>query len=103
MSDDQDEYTSDLMQQISSLKGRISKMASYRSDGSLNSHSLEVAQKIEDLFAQHHAGGRIQRLAKIQILVREAIREALTGERDWKSSSDFKNQQTPSLGGPHDS
>jgi hypothetical protein len=38
-----------------------------------DSIALDTARKIEDLFAQHHPGGRGQRLAKIQVLVREAI------------------------------
>lgn len=35
--------------------------------------SLETAKLIEDQFAQHHKGGRTQRLAIIQTLVRTAI------------------------------
>jgi hypothetical protein len=44
--------------------------------------ALNVAQKIEDLFCQHHIGGRMQRLAKIQCLLigaMEAEMNSFTG------------------------
>lgn len=38
--------------------------------------SLEAAKKIEDIFCAHHSGGRTQRLARIQVVILEAIEEA---------------------------
>lgn len=43
--------------------------------------ALDAARQIEDLFTQHHAGGRTQRLAEIQRVVRWAIYEAVVGDR----------------------
>jgi hypothetical protein len=41
----------------------------HRSD----STALETALLIEDYFAQHHVGGRMQRLAKVQCAIKRAI------------------------------
>jgi hypothetical protein len=42
-----------------------------------DSITLDTAITIEDLFAQHHVGGRTQRLAKIQVAVKLAIEKSL--------------------------
>ena len=38
--------------------------------------ALDAAQQIEDLFAQHHAGGRSQRFASIQRIIRAGLEQA---------------------------
>jgi hypothetical protein len=66
-------------QEASELKDRIRKMVITR--GGVDTVALEIAQRIEDLFAQHHPGGVVQRRAKAQVLIGNAIREALTGTK----------------------
>jgi hypothetical protein len=45
----------------------------YPADSVKDSIALRTAHAIEDLFAQHHEGGRTQRLAKMQVLIRDAM------------------------------
>lgn len=82
--DDDGEHLSNLYQRINALEGQVSKMTLPRSEGGLNELSLRVATLIEDVLIQSHES-RSQRLAKMQIIVREAIREALIGERKWNA------------------
>jgi hypothetical protein len=71
------------VQRIGELEGLVNNMQVALGEGSLDEKALEVARQIEDLFVQSHPGGRSQRLAKIQVLVRETVRVATTGQRRW--------------------
>jgi len=82
-----DEERANLHQRIGHLEDQVSKMTKWRDDGELNALALRVARLIEDLYAQNHKGGRDMRLAKSQAIVREAVREALTGSRAWDTWS----------------
>jgi len=44
----------------------------------LDAIALDCAHKIEDEFAKGHLGGAAQRTARIQLLVREAIKQFVT-------------------------
>lgn len=44
-------------------------------EGGFNSEALDVAHQIEDIFAHHHKGGRAQRLARIQVIIRDAMQK----------------------------
>lgn len=77
------EERANLHQRIDALERQVENMTVRLSDGGLNALSLRVAHLVEDQFAQHHPGGRTQRLAKIQIIIREALREIATGEKRW--------------------
>jgi hypothetical protein len=83
-------------QRIESLEARVEKLLVPLSEGGLNTLSLSVARLVDDEFAKHHEGGRTQRLAKIQVIVREAIREATTGERAWDAWSPGSPAPAPS-------
>lgn len=77
------EERANLHKRIGALETQVEKMTVRLSDGGLNVLSLRVAHLVEDQFAQHHPGGRTQRLAKIQVIIREALREIATGEKQW--------------------
>ncbi len=77
------EENTNLRQHIDTLKQRHELMVKPRTEEGLNALALRVALLIEDEYAKGHQGGRPQRLAKMQVIAREAIREALTGERKW--------------------
>lgn len=72
-------------QRLNDAERRIEKMTVPLTETGLNDLSLSVAKLIEDEFVKPHVGGRAQRLAKVQIIVREALREAVSGERAWDS------------------
>ena len=95
-----DETILALHQKIGALEKQVSLMQVHRDDGELNACSLSVAQLIEDQFAMHHVGGRAQRLAKCQIIVREAFREMLIGERDWRAWRAWKQSFAPHIEEP---
>lgn len=80
-----EEERSGYQQRIAALETRIEKMTIGRTDAGLNVLSLQAATQIEDQFAMHHPGGRNQRLAKCQLIIREAMREIIQGEKDWRS------------------
>lgn len=69
--------------EVNDLRRRIEKMAVALTAHGLDAISLRVAHLVEDQFAQHHSGGRTQRLAKIQMIIRAAIQDATLGERPW--------------------
>lgn len=77
------EENMNLRQHIDTLKQRHELMVKPRTEEGINALALRVALLIEDEYAKGHQGGRSQRLAKMQVIAREAIREALTGERKW--------------------
>lgn len=81
----------DLHQRIGQLETENAAMRRPRTDEGLNAVSLQSAQKIEDLFAEGHIGGRTQRLAKVQVVVRETIRTALHGAAHWNAFSGGNN------------
>lgn len=84
MSDHWDEegYT---RQALAAARNRIERLVTPLTRSGLNDVSLRVALAVEDLFAQDHRGGRTQRLAKVQILIRSAIEMATQGEADWNA------------------
>ena len=82
MTDEEGEERANLYQRINALESLVSKMTKHRTNGGLNQLSLSAAYLVEDQFAGGH-DSRSQRLAKVQIIIREAIRETLTGERKW--------------------
>ncbi len=92
---DTDETITALYQQIGALEKKVRLMQVGRDDGDLNACALSVARLIEDQFAMHHPGGQPQRLAKCQIIVREAVREILTGERDWRAWRSWEQSFKP--------
>ena len=94
---DADETIMALHQQISDLEKKVRLMQVGREDGSLDSCSLSVAELIEDQFAKHHPGGRGQRLAKCQVIVREAFREMLVGERKFDAWREWKQSFAPTI------
>lgn len=77
------EERSNLHQRINAAERRVENMQVRLSDSGLDTLSLRCAELVEDQFAQHHRGGRTQRLAKVQLIIREALREIATGERAW--------------------
>lgn len=79
--EDQEDYITGLRQNVNSLKRQCDSMQEKRGENGLNQLSLIVAGLVEDQFAMSHAGGRAQRQAKIQVIIREAMRDMLTGER----------------------
>jgi hypothetical protein len=92
------EERANLHQRIGALEIENEQMRRHRSDDGLNAISLQVARKIEDIFAEGHAGGRSQRLARVQIAVRETVRVALQGSEYWRASSDARNAHEPEEG-----
>ena len=80
---DFDEERANLYQLIAAADARIEQMLIWRDESELNNLSLRVAHLIEDEYAKHHDGGRSQRIAKTQLIVREAVRECLIGSRQW--------------------
>lgn len=88
--DDWDEQRAYFHQQVGDLQARVDRMTRAFTDEGLNSIALDVALAVEDLFAQHHDGGRTQRLAKMQVIVREAMRANLSGRTDWRASPDIQ-------------
>lgn len=84
-----------LQQEVASLRVRLDTMEKHRTEDGLNALALRVALLIEDEYAKSHRGGRTQRLAKSQVIAREAIREALIGERKWDAWWPKSNCNTP--------
>lgn len=84
-----------LHQRIDALERENATMKMMRTDGGLNRAALDAALRIEDLFCQDHIGGRTQRLARVQILVRETMRMMLTGSEIWSAGTDLRNATTP--------
>lgn len=80
---DMDDDYANMQQRINELESLLDRMQLSRLEGGLNTIALEVAQQVEDLFAQHHEGGRGQRLARVQVTIREAMRANLTGKVKW--------------------
>lgn len=93
MSDMDGEERANLHQRIAELENQAARMTKAHTDGGLNSIALDVAILIEDLFAQHHDGGRTQRLARMQIIIREAMRANLTGRVSWEYPNSVQNAQ----------
>lgn len=73
------------IQRIGELEQKVKVMTVSRTEGGMDTASLHVARLVEDEYAKHHDGGRTQRLAKTQVIIREAMREMLTGERAWNA------------------
>lgn len=82
------EYASEawqqLRQRIGELEQQVKNMQVVLDEESLNVVSLKTAEAIEDLFIEHR-GGRTQRLAHLQIMIRETIRMATTGQHAWNA------------------
>lgn len=78
-----DEERANLHQRIGELEGLVARMEVAHTEDGLNAISLKCAEHVEDLFAQHHRGGRTQRLARMQLIIREAMRTNLSGKTDW--------------------
>jgi len=93
--EDFSEERANLHQRIGELEIRVQKMTIRLTEDGLDMLSLRAAEIIEDQFAQHHVGGRTQRLAKVQMIVREALREIATGERAWDAWRPAPNYKTP--------
>ena len=72
---------------IATQQNRIERLAVALTETGLNEISLRVALAVEDQFAKDHPGGRSQRLAKIQVMIREAVRAATQGETYWNAWS----------------
>ena len=87
------EECANLRQRIGELEKKVERIELPHTEAGLNKISLDVATKIEDLFSQHNEGGRTQRLARIQLQIREAMRANLHGEPDWKV--DYRNILKP--------
>lgn len=83
MSDDFGEERANYRQMIAALRNRIESMAVALTEKGLDDVSLKVALAIEDQFAQGHSGGRTMRLAKIQIMIRNAVCMATQGQVAW--------------------
>lgn len=81
--DDMGETISNYIQRIGELEQKVKAMTVNRTDAGMNAAALRVAQLVEDEYAKHHDGGRIMRLAKTMVEIREAMREMLVGERKW--------------------
>lgn len=92
------EERANLHQRIGALEIENKQMRRHRSDDGLDAISLQVAQQIEDIFAAGHVGGRSQRLARVQIAVRETVRVALQGSEYWRARSDQQNNRVPAHG-----
>lgn len=84
-----------LRMETARLRTRLNTMEKHRTEEGLNALALRVALLIEDEYAKSHRGGRTQRLAKMQVITREAIREALLGERKWDAWWPKSNTNTP--------
>lgn len=95
MTDNFGEERQQLHQRIAMAEIRAERMERAHTDGGLNQIALDVALSIEDLFAQHHAGGRTQRLARMQIVIREAMRANLKGETHWQYPNSVRNASKP--------
>lgn len=92
------EERANLHQRIGQLKAQIERMELSRHEAGLDDIALNVAHQVEDLFAQHHNGGRTQRLARIQLIVREAMRANLKGETDWRYPGNLQTIRKPQEG-----
>ncbi len=82
-----EETVSNYIQRIGELERQVRIMTVAQTDVGMNTAALKVAHLVEDEYAKHHDGGRSQRLAKTQVIIREAMREMLTGERAWDAWS----------------
>jgi hypothetical protein len=89
------EERANLHQRIGQLERENATMQIMRTDAGLNAAALEVARRVDDIFARGGVGVA-QRTAQVQIVVRETMRKMLTGEKHWASSSDLRNQKEPS-------
>jgi hypothetical protein len=78
-----DDERINLQHQISDLTRRVENMSVALTQGGLDEVSLRVALAVEDQFAVGHPGGRLQRLAKIQLLIRHAVLLATRGQDRW--------------------
>ena len=87
MNDDFGEERANLQQIIAGLQSRLESIAIVLSRSGLDEVSLRVALAVEDQFAQGHTGGRVQRLAKIQLLIRNAVERATQGQVQWDAWS----------------
>jgi hypothetical protein len=76
------EERANFQQIIATQQRRIERLVTPLTENGLNEVSLRVAHAIEDVFAQG-CSGRTQRLAMIQIIIRETVREATQGEKKW--------------------
>lgn len=102
--DDFGEERANLRQRIGELETQVEKMTVRLSDDDLNTLSLRCAHVIEDQFVQSHAS-RAQRLAKVQLIVREILRELATGKTRWDAwqpGSFGPAPSEPEVGGGHD-
>ena len=85
--DDWGEERANYRQIIATQQNRIERMVVALTDTGLDDISLRVALAVEDQFAQNHPGGRIQRLAKIQVIIRSAVQRATQGDAAWNAWS----------------
>lgn len=81
--DERGESHMNLRQQIAALQSKIDKMTVRLTEEGLNALAMQVAKLVEDQFAMGHEFGRGERLMKVQLIVREALREIATGEKKW--------------------
>lgn len=91
-----EEDVSNYIQRIGELERKVTVMTVSRTDTGMNAAALRVAQLVEDEYAKHHDGGRSQRLAKTQIIIREAMREMLIGEPAWNAWRPSSSESWPS-------
>lgn len=83
--DDSAERFSNLAQRLGDALRLVETMKVTRSPGGMDSASLDAARAIEDMFAQHFPGGRTQRLARIQVTIRDCLERMLSGEVAWRA------------------
>jgi len=83
--DASDQITS-LYQQVGELKSQVAAMQKPTTDEGLNEISAAVALHVDNLFVRAW-DSPAKRTRAVQITVREAIRESLTGSTHWNPPS----------------
>lgn len=93
MSDDEiDQMRLGYMQQIQELQNLLNTMQVKRND--LNGAAFEVAKAVDDIFVRSHESAS-QRTSRVQIIVREAMRTVLEGEKYWNWNKDYTFAREP--------
>ena len=86
--DESDDGYTALHQAVGEAEVRVSKMEKLRSNDGMNQEGLDIAHAVEDLIYKGVYHGRDGFIAKVQIMVRNALQEQAQGFVDWDSSVD---------------
>lgn len=76
------EERANLHQRIGALETENKNMRLLRTEAGMDEAALDAAREIEDLFVRSQ-GGRSQRLANIQLVIRRVLQIMLEGKPEW--------------------